>query len=64
MALKQGKRIGSFSGVGIFKNADSTFVLIPFYRWWDLFLFFPVYDLYVLDSDTIAKVVELEVSRR
>lgn len=63
LVIKNGRRIGTFSGVGIFKSSDSTFVLIPRYYWFDLFLLFPIYTLYVAENDDIAKILEAKIAK-
>lgn len=63
IVIKNGRRVGTFSGVGVFSDNDNTFVLIPRYYWFDLFLLFPIYALYSVDNTIIAKVMEEKISR-
>jgi hypothetical protein len=63
IVMKHGQKLGTMSGVGIFKSADSTFVLVPSYYWFDVFMLFPVNSLYVVKNDVIAKVMEEKISK-
>lgn len=61
IVIKHGQRLGTFSGVGIFKDNDNTFVLAPNFYWWDIFAIFPIYSLHVINNAEIAKVLNSRI---